>query len=59
MVEGRGGARFAAETLEHLWITGQFFGKEFQGDVAAESGVLGLVNYAHTTAADALDDPKM
>ena len=52
MVEGGGGASFATETLEGLGIFGDVVGKKFKGDETAEHGVFGLVNDAHSAAAE-------
>ena len=52
MIEGGGGVRFAAETLERLAIFGHFFGKEFQGDGAVQAGVFGFVDHAHAATAE-------
>ena len=51
VVQGRGGACFAAETFDGLGVLRNVVGKKFQGDVAAEAGVLGLVDDAHAATA--------
>jgi hypothetical protein len=56
VIEGRGGAGFAAEALDGLEMRGKFVGKEFQGDAAAEAGVLGTVNNAHAATAQTFED---
>jgi hypothetical protein len=48
MVERRGGAGFALETLEGARITDCTVGKEFQSDLTAETNVLRFVNHAHS-----------
>ncbi len=56
MVESGGGAGFTAKTFEGLRVAGQVFGKKFQGDEAAEFGVLGFVDYTHAATAEFFDD---
>src|ERR1035438_2719027 len=51
MVESGCGARFAAESFDRLWVLGNVDRQKFQGDIAAEAGVLGFIDYAHPTAA--------
>jgi len=43
MVQGRGSASFAAETLDALMILSYLVWQEFQGHEAAQAYVLGLV----------------
>jgi hypothetical protein len=50
MVEGRGCAGFAAETLDDLDVLGEFIGQEFQGDGTAELGIFRFVNDTHASA---------
>ena len=59
VIEGGGGAGFAAETIEGLRIVRGFFREEFQGDHALETGVFGFVNDAHAAAADFFEDAVM
>ena len=54
MIQSRGSARFALETLERLGVARQLVGQELQGDKAAEPRVFGLVNHAHPAAAQLL-----
>ncbi len=56
MIERGGGLGFALKTGEGLGIAGHVFGQEFQGDKTMEAGVLGLVNHAHASATEFLDD---
>jgi hypothetical protein len=56
VVKGGSCLGFAAETLEGLRVPGQVVGEEFQGDEAAESGVFGLVDHAHASAAELFED---
>ena len=51
MVEGGGGAGFAAEALQGLAVSGDIFGEEFEGYEAVEARVFGLVDHAHAAAA--------
>ncbi len=51
MIERRGGAGFALESLQGLRVFGEFFRQELQGDAATEFGVLGLVYNPHPPAA--------
>ena len=46
----------AAEAFQRLRVLGHVIGQELERNETAEFGVLGLVNYAHTTAADSFDD---
>ena len=56
MVEGRSGARLAAEALQGLGIVGDIIGQELQGDKTMQPGVFRLVDDAHAAAAKLLDD---
>ena len=56
MVQSGGGLRLAAGSAQAPEGLGDIIGQEFQGDKATESGVLGLVDHAHTAAAELLDD---
>lgn len=59
VVKGRGGASFALEAFEELRILGHGLRKEFQGYAAAEIGVFGLVDHAHSAAAELASDAVM
>jgi hypothetical protein len=52
----RGGAGFATETFERLGIFGEIVREEFEGNEAAEFGVLGLLDYPHPATAQLLND---
>ena len=54
-----GGAGFALEAFEELWILGHVVGKKFEGDAAAETGVFGFVDHAHPAAAELSSDAVM
>ena len=56
VIEGGGGAGFAAKALEGLRVVGDFVGEKFQGDEAAEFGVFGFEDHAHAAAADFVED---
>ena len=57
MIQRGGGARFTLKALEHRGVLRHLRGQEFDGDVAAELGVLGLVDDAHAPAAELGGDP--
>ena len=59
VIEGGSGAGFAMEALDGLGIIGNVVGEEFEGDVAAEAGVLGFVDHAHPAAAEFFLDGVM
>src|SRR6266481_3168924 len=59
MVQSRGGAGLSTEAFERLRILRHFFRQEFEGNEAAEHGVLGLVNHPHSPAAQFFDDAVM
>ncbi len=48
--------RFAPKAVQGLRISGDLIGQEFQGDEAAELGVLSLIDDTHTATAELLDD---
>ena len=56
MAEGRDDARFAQEAIHRLRIAAGLDGQQLDGDVATETGVLGLIHHAHTAAAQLRDD---
>ena len=56
VVQRRSGTGLAAETFERVRIAGNVSRKEFQGDKSAQADVFGLVDYAHASAAEFLDD---
>src|SRR3989449_7317838 len=56
MIQGGGRARFPQEALERLRVEVSVFGKEFQGDAAAELRIFGFVNDAHTAATELTKD---
>src|ERR1019366_9372021 len=49
----------AAESLQRLPVLGHILRQELQSDEAVKPGVLGLVNDAHASAAELLDDAVM
>ena len=56
MIQGRGGASFAAETFQGLRVSRNIVRQEFESDEAAKFGVLGLVDHTHAAATEFLDD---
>ena len=59
MIQGRGGASFAAETFEGLRVLGDVVRQEFQRDEAAERNILGFIDNAHPPTAELFDDAEM
>ncbi len=56
MVERRGGARLALEALERRGILRELGREELDGDLAAETRVLGAVDDTHPAFADLVED---
>ena len=56
MIQGRGGPGLAVEALERLGILRDVFGEEFEGNEATEGRVFGLIDNAHTAAANFFED---
>ena len=56
MIERGCSARLAAEPFDRLRIVGNVVRKEFQRDAPAEARVLGLVDHAHSPAAQFFQD---
>ena len=52
-----GGARFAEEALAQLGVVLDGGRDDLQGDFALEQRVVGLIDNAHPTLTDFLDDP--
>jgi hypothetical protein len=59
MVQSGSGLRLSLETAEGLRISGNFIGQKLQSYKAVQASVLGLVNDAHSAAAEFLDDAVM
>ena len=59
MIQGRGGAGFAAKPFQRMRIIGHIFREELERDEAPEFGVFGLVHDAHAPATEFLDHPVM
>src|SRR5712692_1381225 len=59
VVQGGRSLRLPLETAESLCIVGEFFGKEFQGDVAIELEVFRFVDHTHAPAAQLPQDAVM
>jgi len=56
MVQGRRGAGLPLEAIQCLLVFGILLRQELQGDVAAESGVLGLVDHTHAAGPELFQD---
>src|SRR5262245_66529943 len=56
LVDRGQGSRFTLESFQGLRIPRKFFWQEFQGDTAAQSWVLCLIDNAHTAAAQAFEN---
>ena len=54
MIEGRGGARLAAEAFEELAVLGEFFGQKLVRYAATEVSVLTLVDHTHAAVTQLL-----
>jgi hypothetical protein len=50
------GTRLTPETFQCLWVLGHVIGQELERNEATQFRVLGLVNHAHTAAAELFDD---
>src|SRR5215203_4200172 len=51
MIQRRGRARFLSKPSQSIFIFNEVIGQQFEGDAAAESQVLGQVDFSHPTAA--------
>ena len=56
MVERGQDAGFAFEAGHEIGVKGERFGEHFDGDVAAEFGVVGAVDFAHAAFAEKAED---
>src|ERR1022692_1356212 len=56
VVESGGGASFTSETFQGLRVLRNVIGQELERNETTQFGVLGLVDYAHTAAAEFFDD---
>ncbi len=56
MIEGGGGARFAAETVNGLRVLRNAVGQKFQSNAAAEARVPRFVDYTHAPASEPIED---
>jgi len=56
VIQGGGGLRFTLETFQSLRVAGEIFGEKFERDEAAELGVFGFVDDAHSAAAEFFQD---
>ncbi len=48
--------RFTLEPIQTLFVAGELFGKDFDGDVASEFGVASTINLAHAAGTDGFED---
>src|ERR1700733_13168556 len=55
-VQGRSGLGLASEAFQRLRVLGDIIGQELKGNEATERRVLSLVDHAHPTTAQFLDD---
>ena len=56
MVQGGGGARFAQESFNRLFVRRRVRRKKLQGDGPAEHGIVSAINHAHPTTTKFLKD---
>ncbi len=56
MIECRGRSGLPLETIQCLFVLGKLFRQKFQGHIAAQAGVLSLVDHTHPTATQFLCD---
>jgi len=59
MVQERGRARLALESLDGLRQVQHFLGDELDGDVTAKPDVFGLVHHSHAALAEHLENAVM
>src|SRR5262245_54242448 len=59
MIEGGGGASFAAKALERLRVACQVIGQEFQCDRAIQARVERFVDHSHSAGAEFFGDVKV
>jgi hypothetical protein len=56
MVQGRGSLRLSLKTTQCLAVASNFFWQEFEGNESVQARIFGLIDHAHATAAQLLDD---
>jgi len=56
MIQRRQHVRFALEPRHALGVTGQRLRQNFDGDIAAEPGIVSAVDLAHAASADGRED---
>ena len=59
MIQRRSRSRLAQEAVQSYAVLREFFGKEFEGDGAAQARVFRLENYPHSPATQFLRDAVM
>lgn len=57
VIQRRGGAGFALESLDGLSVPGVILGEEFQGNPVSQPCILGFENDAHPAAAEFVNNP--
>ena len=57
MIESGGSLGFPLKPIQCTAILGYVFRQEFQGDESAQRSIHGLIDNAHSPAADFFDDP--
>ena len=50
VIESRGRAGFALETLQRLTVFGHLFGQKLESHTTAQLGVFGLIHHSHAAA---------
>jgi hypothetical protein len=56
MIQSGGRPGLALETLQGVGVAGEFVRQEFESDETVQARVFGLVDHAHSAAAQLLDD---
>ncbi len=59
MVQRRRRPRFAAKTLQRLWVLGSIGGQELKGDEASQRSIFGAVDNAHASLTQLFQHAKM
>src|SRR5215212_594067 len=56
MIQRRDRARFLAEPAQSIFICDEVIGQQFEGHAAAQSRIMGQVDFSHSTAAEKFED---
>ncbi len=59
VIQRRCGSRLASETIQGIRVASQFIRQKLESDRSLQPAVLGLVDHAHSAAAQLLDDAVM